>query len=400
MTASGLRVVVMGGSLGGLNAALWLRDIGCEVTVYERSPIPLSGLGAGIVLHPSTVRYFTEHGLVDLEKITVPSHRVRYLDREGAVADEKPMSYLFSSYDSLYRGFHGASDEEKYHLGVGVDGFDPDGDGVDVSLSDGDTVRCDLLVCADGIRSEARGRLVPEARLKYAGYVAWRGTARAEDLASETYGAFHEAMTYHVMEGGHMLTYPIPASGRPGEDGRPYINWLIYTNVPEGPELDDLMTDVDGERRAVSLHPGIVQEKHLERLRREISPTLPPVLREVVLGTEEPFVQAILDSEVPRMAFGRVCMIGDAAFAARPHAAVGTAKAAENGWSLSRELARSGGDVASALEAWEPGQLELGRSVLARTREAGERSQFSNSWRVGDPLPFGLHEVGDSSMSL
>jgi 2,6-dihydroxypyridine 3-monooxygenase len=49
-----------------------------------------------------------------------------------------------------------------------------------------------------------------------------------------------------------------------------------------------------------------------------------------------------------------------------------------------------------ALTTWEARQLGLARRVLARTREAGDRSQFAGSWQVGDPLPFGLYEVGDS----
>ncbi len=57
------------------------------------------------------------------------------------------------------------------------------------------------------------------------------------------------------------------------------------------------------------------------------------------------------------------------------------------------------GDVVAALKRWEPDQLALGRRVLARTREAGRRSQFDGTWHVGDPLPFGLYEVGDSEMS-
>jgi 2,6-dihydroxypyridine 3-monooxygenase len=51
-----MHVVVMGGSLGGLSAALWLRDAGCDVDVYERSHSPLEGRGAGIVLHPAVLR--------------------------------------------------------------------------------------------------------------------------------------------------------------------------------------------------------------------------------------------------------------------------------------------------------------------------------------------------------
>jgi 2,6-dihydroxypyridine 3-monooxygenase len=55
--------------------------------------------------------------------------------------------------------------------------------------------------------------------------------------------------------------------------------------------------------------------------------------------------------------------------------------------------------VPAALARWEPHQLDLGRRVLARTREAGDRSQFHGTWKVGDPLPFGLYEVGDSILA-
>jgi 2,6-dihydroxypyridine 3-monooxygenase len=98
------------------------------------------------------------------------------------------------------------------------------------------------------------------------------------------------------------------------------------------------------------------------------------------------------------MAFGRVCLIGDAAFVARPHAAAGTAKAAEDAWKLGEAIKEAGGDVLTALRRWEPDQLRLGGGVLARTREAGRRLQFEGSWQVGDPLPFGLYEIGDSLM--
>lgn len=97
------------------------------------------------------------------------------------------------------------------------------------------------------------------------------------------------------------------------------------------------------------------------------------------------------------MAFERVCLIGDAAFVARPHVAAGTAKAAEDAWKLGEAIERSGGDVSAALQHWERGQLLLGQQVLARTREAGQRLQ-SGTWGIGTPLPFGLYAIGDSAM--
>jgi 2,6-dihydroxypyridine 3-monooxygenase len=89
-----------------------------------------------------------------------------------------------------------------------------------------------------------------------------------------------------------------------------------------------------------------------------------------------------------------VCLVGDAAFAVRPHAAAGTAKAAADGWELARALEEEG-DIERALRAWEPGQLALGRNLLERTRRIGRRSQVDCNWTPGDPeLIFGLYEPG------
>lgn len=401
VSASRPRVAVMGGSLGGLNAALWLREAGCDVEVCERSGLPLSGLGAGIVLNPATVRYFTEHGSLDLDEIGVRSHWLRYMALDGATAHEQRADHLFSSYNSLYRSFLESFGEGHYHLGSAVEGFEQNKDGVSVRLSDGREERFDLLVCADGVRSSARSFLLPGVSLKYAGYIAWRGTVEEGGIGADIYDALSAAITYHVMPDSHFLAYPIPmvdgVDSRAASE-RPYINWLWYRNVAEGANLDDLMTDKNGERREVSMPPGSVQNRHIEKLREDAMSILPPPLVEVVLRTGEPFIQTVLDAEVARMAFGRVALIGDAAFALRPHAAVGSAKAAEDGFRLGKEVRASNGDVVAALENWEPGQMALGKTTLARTREAGNRSQFENSWEIGSPLPFGLYEVGDSEM--
>jgi len=391
-------VIVMGGSLGGLTAALSLRDAGCDVEVYERSSRPLTGQGAGIVLNPATVRYFREHAILDLSEVSVGASWVRYIDRDGNIADEKPCTYRFSSYNALYRGLLDCFGTNDYHMGEAVIGFDQDNDGVNVRFASGQSKRCDLLVCADGIRSTARKLLLPNVSPEYAGYIAWRGTVGEAELRPHTFALLREAITYHVMPNSHFLTYPIPVVDRSPGTRQPFVNWLWYRNVPKGPELDALMTDRDGVMREVSLNPGAIQEHHIAKLREDASSMLPPPPVEGVLRTTQPFIQLIFDCEVPIMAFGRVCLIGDAAFVARPHAAAGTAKAAEDGWKLGEAIKETSGDVVAALRRWEPGQLKLGRGVLARTREAGQRSQFEGTWHVGEPLPFGLYAVGDSLM--
>ena len=114
-----------------------------------------------------------------------------------------------------------------------------------------------------------------------------------------------------------------------------------------------------------------------------------------MLRVEEPFIQAVFDIDIPQMAFGRTCLLGDAAFVARPHAAAGTAKAAEEGWVLGEELLNAGGDVPAALESWQRRQLKLGTELLARTRWIGDTAQFGPGLTPGDPrLIFGLYEPG------
>jgi 2,6-dihydroxypyridine 3-monooxygenase len=312
---------------------------------------------------------------------------------------DQPCSYRFSSYSFLYNLLLGAFGQDRYNLGAEVVGFEQEGDSVHQSLASGSSDQCDLLVCADGIRSTARRLLMPEVKPRYAGYVAWRGTVRESQLTAATSTGLREAITYHVMTRSHVLAYPIPDPDGSLDASERLTNWVWYRNLPAGSPLDDLLTDRQGTRRDLSVPPGSVRQSHVEALRERACATLPPPLAEVVTQTSEPFVQAVFDIEVPRMVVGRVCLIGDAAFALRPHAAAGTAKAAEDAWTLGEAIIDSEGDVVEALRRWEPAQLRLGQRALERTRAAGDRSQFEAEWRTGDPLPFGLYETGDSALS-
>jgi 2,6-dihydroxypyridine 3-monooxygenase len=388
----------MGGSLGGLTAALVLRDIGCDVDVFDRSRTPLESRGAGIVLHPATVRYLMEKRVFELSQVSAAARWFRYLNADGSVAQQERCRYRFTSYYTLYRGLLRCFDESRYQLGQAIIDFKQDADLVTVRFEDGREETCELLVCADGIHSTAREILLPEVIPDYSGYVGWRGTVGEDELSDDTFAILHEAITYFVMPHSPILAYPIPSLDGSTEPGRRLTNFVWYRNVTEGDELDALLTGRNGVHYKVSLSPGLIQDRHLTELRETARSRLPPPLSEMVLETEHPFVQVVFDIEVPRMAFGRICLIGDAAFALRPHAAAGTAKAAEDSWKLAEVMKETDFDVPSALKRWEAGQLALGRRVLKRTREAGNRSQFECTWKTGDPLPFGLYEIGDSAL--
>jgi 2,6-dihydroxypyridine 3-monooxygenase len=391
------RVIVIGGSLGGLSAALWLRDVGCDVHVFERSLAPLEDRGVGIVLHPATIRYLARERDWDVTQISTAAKWFRYLHPRGGVAHEEPGRYRFTAYRALYRGLLGSFDASRYHLGEECSGFGQDTDGVTARFASGRVERAELLVCADGINSTGRRLLLPGAQPQYAGYVLWRGTVAEDALSRDTFAALHEAFTYVVTPDSHALAYPIPNLHGEVADGHRLMNWGWYRNVDPGPELNDLLTGRDGKQFAASVPPGSVREDHVRRLRDDAA-ALPPPFREVIGETAALFIQVVFDVEVSRMAFGRICLIGDAAFTARPHVAAGTAKAAEDAWTLAQAVRTCDGDVVRALERWEPGQLALGGQLLNRSREAGERLQHSR-WHVGEPLAFGLYKVGDSVLA-
>lgn len=397
MSNGAVRVGIVGGSLGGLNAALWLRDAGCDVRVFERAFTPLKSRGAGIVLNPATVRYLTQHNVGNLAGVSTRTNYLRYLDLEGGIAYEEPDQYQFASYNSLYQAFLSCLEDERYSLNSVCTSVDLRDDGATIHFEGGDSHDCDLVVFADGARSTGRRLLLPDLKPSFSGYVAWRGALRDGDLSPRAFEQLDDAITYGVMPDSHTLLYPIPAYDGSTEPGSRLTNWLWYHNISGEAELQDMLTAEDGEQFESSVPPGRVREELLVELRKAAESDLPPSVAEAVMKTDEPFIQVIIDVRPKRVAIGRAVLIGDASFTLRPHVAAGTAKAAEDAYQLGRALELAGGDLDEALSVWESKQLKLGNDLARRTIEAGVLLQ-SSRWPVGDPLPFGLYESGDSLM--
>lgn len=391
----GVKIGIVGGSLGGLTAACLLRDAGHDVTVWERSSRELEQRGAGIGLLEATGRYLVERADVSLDAVSVSTDHIRYLHRDGTVAHDLRHPYLFSSWNAVYRQLLNHWGPERYALGHDVIGFDQTADQVTVQLANGTAADVELLVCADGVGSTGRALLQPQADQGYAGYVAWRGMVPEVELPTPTARLFTDAITYYVYANSHILLYPIPGLDGSVEPGERLINFVWYRNYHAAGDFEDLMTDRDGEHRELSLPPGTVSPRHEAEVRAHAAARLPPPIAEVVAATQDLFVQVVYDIEVEQMAFGRVGLLGDSAFAVRPHAAAGTAKAAEDGWVLAASL-DAASSVPEALKAWQISQLRLGKNLLDRSRDIGRRSQVDNTWQPGDPnFIFGLHEPGN-----
>ena len=366
--------MVVGGSLGGLAAGISLREVGWEAEVFERSKGELEGRGAGIVVQPELLHFLEERG-VPRDEVGVAAEARQYLDHDGRVARVERRRQLMTSWGKAYGHFRALFSEERYHRGKEFTGFEQDGDGVVARFDGGVEESCDLLVGADGTHSACRQLLLPGAVPEYAGYVAWRGLVEERHLDPSLTRTFSEKFTFFLGESTQILCYLIPGPSGELAEGERLLNWVWYWNVPEGDALREVLTDGDGKTHDYSVPRGLVLKDLVERQKALAGEVLPEAFGRLVAQTDEPFVQVIHDLAVPRMAFGRACLVGDAAFVPRPHTAASTAKAVANATTLAQSLS-SHGDVATALEAWEPAQLRLGRRLEEHGRALGDGSQF------------------------
>ncbi|ANI42926.1 FAD binding domain-containing protein [Mycolicibacterium vaccae] len=392
---SGARAIVVGGSIGGLTSALLLRQLGFDVDVFERTPTPLDNRGGGIVLQPTTMKWFDGHSARRIEELSVASCWLRYLGPANEVQYEGAFDWRSTSWGTVYRALLDDFGDAHYHHGQACIGLLQDADCVELSFGTGRVERADLVVFADGVTSTGRQLLYPAVRPRYSGYVGWRGTVREDQVTAETRAALADAVTYSVAPHTHAVMYTIPGMDGELEHGRRLLNYVWYRNVADGDDLRELTTDIRGFENPVSLHPGAVQQRFVNEMRTAAAEQLAPAVAEVIGATEQPFLQVISDTGTPGMVQGRIAVIGDAAFSVRPHPAAGSAKAAADAWALHDHLQAHGGEIVQALKAWEPGQLELGGRLLERAAAMGARSQVTNTWTPGDPdlLP-GLYAPG------
>jgi len=376
LDANALRVAIVGGSMGGLTTALLLRTLGHDVNVFERATGELTGFGAGIVAHEVSVRYFVERTTTSLDDMTVPVRTYRLLDGAGSLLWEEPVAYRFVSWGSLYRGLLSEFGRERYLQGAALVGFSQDGHGVDLRFASGQQLRYDLLVLADGVLSTGRQRLFPGVEPVYAGYVAWRGTVAERDIPVRVLERIDDTITYALIPNSHILVYPIPGADGRVDRGHRRWNFVWYRNVDKGTTFDELMTDRDGFSHSVSLRPGRVQDRYVRELKELAIAALPHEIASIVTATEHPFIQAIMDVESPTMAIGRVCLLGDAAFAVRPHAAAGTAKAPRmHGPSLKR--LRHSTAICPARSRCGPGIKQRSDQASSRGRATSEKARSS-----------------------
>lgn len=349
--------------------------------------------GAGIVAGGDTLKLFERYNRCD-QPFSVPSERRQYLDRDGNVVHKVDTMQYMTSWDLTYYLMRANYDgiESPYckvpppipghgkatHLhDRQVTHFKEEGDGIRVfwktsSGEEGSTAG-DILIGADGPSSTIRKLLEPSVERKYSGYCALRGTLIESEASACARAAFSNRFTFFHSPGVQILAYLIPGKDGTVEPGQRLINFVYYTNFPEGSaELEEIMTDKDGRRRQITVPPGVTSPAAWEKQRRLARERLPAQFAEIVCGTQRPFVQAVTDVLSPRNEYldGKVVLIGDALAGFRPHTVASTSQAAFDAMLYADYVA---GKVSR--EEWKRETMGFARYIHKRGVDMGERSQ-------------------------
>ncbi|MEW6450399.1 MAG: FAD binding domain-containing protein [Pseudomonadota bacterium] len=373
---TGKRALIVGGSMSGLFAGLMLRQRGFHVDIYERVAGELSGRGAGIVAQPSVIAGLRSLG-IDVSELGVEAFERQVLDINGSVVSTFPCPQVLTAWERLYRILRDAFPPEHYHRGKGVKSFEQSARSVTAHLSDGSSAEADVLIGADGIRSNVRQQLLPDLGPLYAGYVAWRSLIPEQSLPPDIHRAVFDRMTFCLPPGEQFLSYPVAGPDNDLRPGHRRMNVIWYRPADEATELQRLLTDDSGNTHAISIPPPLIRRAAIEDMRAAGVRLVAPQFREVLKLMDEPILQPIYDLETPQMAFGRVAIIGDAAFVARPHVGAGVAKAADDAVALMDALTKD--DVEPALKAFEAKRLPVGHRVIEYARHLGAYLQATRT---------------------
>ncbi len=368
-----LRVIVVGAGIGGLAAAVALRQRGFEVELFERST-KLEEVGAGLQIGPNGVKVLRALGLEDelmrnayepisIMSLTWDEGRLRFRQPLRTISREKyGAPYMTAHRADLHGLLRRAVGDAPLHLGCDCTGADTVNDTAIARFADGRTVEADIVVGADGIRSAIRAQHFGADRPRFTEMMAWRCIVPMACVPTRVGPSGSVAIEQGEYFGwlgpnGHVICYPIGVKGDKLNifGGHVTHQWVEESwSVPSG--RAELIAAKAGWNEAL-----LGMFEHVEHV----------------------FKWGIYDRDpLPKWSKGRVTLLGDAAHPTMPTLAQGAAMALEDGYVLARALARQGDDIETALQRYVAERKPRTDWVTLKSRE-----QFANN-RKASPPPF------------
>jgi 2-polyprenyl-6-methoxyphenol hydroxylase-like FAD-dependent oxidoreductase len=363
------RAIVIGGSLAGLFVGAFLRRIGWQVDIYERSSIELIGRGVGIfATHLELFEALDKCGAGTVDIGVIAYKRITF-DRKGDVIAEKPLLQIVTSWDRLRQVLLKAVDRQRYHFGHAFERVEQEGDSVQVHFANGCSERADLLVACDGFRSSVRARLAPDVQPIYSGYYIWRGAPNESDLSPETRRTMFPYVSFFLADQLQALGYPIPGMDDELRTGHRRYNFAWY-RVADAAKLQQMCVDDHGHEYEFGMPPPVVRKDLVVQMRAEAESLLPPQYLDCLQHIDQPFFTPVYDFCSPQLVFGRVALVGDAASTPRPHVGFGVSKAGAEAQALAEALSNHD-DIDRALAAYNAARQPLSERIVAHGRKLG-----------------------------
>jgi 2-polyprenyl-6-methoxyphenol hydroxylase-like FAD-dependent oxidoreductase len=365
---TGRRALIIGGSLGGLFAAHLLRSVGWQVDVFERSTEDLAGRGAGLGTHDALMRVLRRLGIDTQTSLGVDTRWYLWFDSHGEVASKLDRPRVMTAWARLYRPLKDALPAQHYHPAKAFVRAEQDARGITAMFADGTRETGDLLIAADGPRSTIRPQVLPHIKPHYAGYIAWRGLTAEADVAATDRELLFESNAFCIPGGELAVSYPVPARDGDLRPGKRDYN-IVWYRPTDAAALADLNTDASG-RRYEQIAPPLIRNDIIAAAKADARKLLAPSIADIFVRAERPIFQPIHDFASPQLVFGRIALLGDAAFVARPHVGAGVTKAALDAACLADALAAND-SIDAALAEYNVKRQHAGDWAVSRSREFG-----------------------------